>query len=157
MFGGTTSDSERTKYILKHALTDCEMANCNPCFLFKLFFSFPYVNPRDEISVRAGLSPCYQPLTLCFFSPQLQPVARECWSSGNFSRVDRVGVVCSQVPHVWHLHRHVWRYRSHVSSIFDHSRPIRHRFWLVFLHHVTSPLGKCVWKSRVEKTYGHTW
>ena len=32
-------------------------------FLFKLFPSFPYVNIRDEISARAEISPCNQPLT----------------------------------------------------------------------------------------------
>jgi hypothetical protein len=36
------------------------------CFLFKLFYSFPYVNSRDEISARAEISPCKQPLKITF-------------------------------------------------------------------------------------------
>ena len=33
-------------------------------FLFKLYSSFQYVNSRAEISARAEISPCNQPLTI---------------------------------------------------------------------------------------------
>ena len=32
--------------------------------IFKLFYSFPYVNSRDEIPAQAEMSPCKQPLNL---------------------------------------------------------------------------------------------
>ena len=35
----------------------------NALFLFKLSHSIPYVNSRAEISARAEISPCKQPLT----------------------------------------------------------------------------------------------
>ena len=70
-------------------------------------------------------------------------MARECWSCCNFPRMDRAGVVCSQVSNVWHLCRHVRACRCHLSSIFDHTCLIRHRFWLGILHHIASALGKC--------------
>ncbi len=35
------------------------------CFLFKLVFSFPYVNSRAGISARAEICPCNQPLNVC--------------------------------------------------------------------------------------------
>ena len=34
------------------------------CFLFKLVFSFPYVNSRAGISARAEICPCNQPLNI---------------------------------------------------------------------------------------------
>ena len=54
----------RKAHILKHT----------SCFLFKLVFSFLYVNSRAGISARAEICPCNQPLRL--FSDRLHQVLR---------------------------------------------------------------------------------
>ena len=57
------------------------------CFLFKSFSSFPYLSRQAEISVRAEISPCNQPLRACsnFFGEEIG--CRECNSVGQVNYI----------------------------------------------------------------------
>ena len=82
-----------------------------------------------------------KPITI-YLLFQLQSMAWEYRCSRHIPCLDGFSSVRSQVSNVRNLHRDVWRYYFHISTILNHSRSVHDRFWFGVLYHASSSLGK---------------